>query len=104
MFFWQALEGKISLSLDAWTSSNCYAFLAIISHYITNQGQCGECLNNFSYFTSKICPLAEEQLIDFRELIGQHSGENMAAAVWSTLETYDILSKVRKFYINKKLS
>lgn len=37
----------------------------------------------------------EELLIDFRELIGQHSGENMAAVVWSTLETYDIQDKVR---------
>ncbi|KAF8798661.1 hypothetical protein BYT27DRAFT_7122774 [Phlegmacium glaucopus] len=36
----------------------------------------------------------EELLIDFRELIGQHSGENMAAAVWSTLETYNIQSKI----------
>jgi hypothetical protein len=49
MFFWQALDGKISLSLDAWTSSNCYAFLAIVAHYISNQGQCGECLDSFSY-------------------------------------------------------
>ena len=38
----QALEGKISLSLDAWTSSNYYAFLAIVAHYITNDGQCSE--------------------------------------------------------------
>ena len=38
----QALESKISLSLDAWTSTNCYAFLAIVAHYITNNGQCGE--------------------------------------------------------------
>ena len=36
----------------------------------------------------------EELLIDFQELIGQHSGENMAAVVWSTLETYDIQDKV----------
>jgi hypothetical protein len=36
----------------------------------------------------------EELLIDFRELIGQHSGENMAAVVWSMLETYDIQDKV----------
>jgi len=36
----------------------------------------------------------EELLIDFRELIGQHSGENMAAVVWSTLELYEIQSKV----------
>lgn len=45
----QALEGKISLSLDAWTSSNCYAFLAIVAHYITNEGQCGECLDHYLY-------------------------------------------------------
>jgi hypothetical protein len=44
-----------------------------------------------------------ELLIDFREIIGQHSGENMAAVVWSTLETYDIHSKVRKIYINNIL-
>ena len=28
--------------------------------------------------------VAEELLIDFRELIGEHSGENMAEAVWAT--------------------
>jgi hypothetical protein len=37
----QGIEGKIALSLDAWTSSNQYAFLAIIAHYITNEGQLG---------------------------------------------------------------
>jgi hypothetical protein len=37
----------------------------------------------------------EELLIDFQELIRQHSGENMAAVVWSMLETYNIQDKVR---------
>jgi hypothetical protein len=32
------VEGKISISLDAWTSSNNYAFMAIVAHYITNDG------------------------------------------------------------------
>lgn len=32
---------KIVLSLDRWTSSNQYAFLAIIAHYVTNEGQLG---------------------------------------------------------------
>ncbi|KAJ7337592.1 hypothetical protein DFH08DRAFT_812914 [Mycena albidolilacea] len=31
---------------------------------------------------------AEESLIDFRELMGEHSDENMAAAVWDTLEKF----------------
>ena len=36
----------------------------------------------------------EELLIDFQELLGEHSGENMAAVVWSTLEKYGIQNKV----------
>ncbi|KAJ6612042.1 hypothetical protein B0H10DRAFT_1808268, partial [Mycena sp. CBHHK59/15] len=34
----------------------------------------------------------EEMLIDFRELVGEHSGENMAEAVWTTLKIYGIES------------
>jgi hypothetical protein len=36
----------------------------------------------------------EELLIDFRELIGEHSGENMAEAVWATLELYGLIGRV----------
>jgi hypothetical protein len=34
----QELESKVSISLDAWTSSNQYVFIAIVAHYITNDG------------------------------------------------------------------
>ena len=34
----QELESKVSISLDAWTPSNQYAFIAIVVHYITNDG------------------------------------------------------------------
>jgi hypothetical protein len=37
---------------------------------------------------------SEECLIDFRELRGEHSGENMANAVWETLENYGIEGRV----------
>jgi hypothetical protein len=33
------VEGKVSISLDMWTSSNNYAFMAIVAHYITKAGQ-----------------------------------------------------------------
>lgn len=36
------VPGKVSLSLDAWTSNNNYAFLAIVAHYVTKDGQLGE--------------------------------------------------------------
>jgi hypothetical protein len=38
--------------------------------------------------------LIEECLIDFREFIGQHSGENMAAAVWKTVEDFKLKGRV----------
>lgn len=39
-------------------------------------------------------------LIDFHELVGGHSGENMAEAVWQTLETYGLLGRVRKAHFS----
>ena len=50
------------------------------------------CLQCLFYFL--LIFRVEELLIDFRELMGAHSGENMAAVVWSTLELYGIESKV----------
>lgn len=38
----QATTCKVSLSLDAWSSSNGYAFLAIVMHYVTDDWQLGE--------------------------------------------------------------
>ena len=73
------VDGKISISLDAWTSSNNFAFMAIVAHFITNAGQ------------------LEELLIDFRELEGEHSGANLAEATWQTLCTYGIEHRVYFF-------
>ena len=43
--------------------------------------------------------ISEEALIDFQELIGEHSGENMAEAVWRTLKMYSIESQVSLYFI-----
>lgn len=77
----------IAISLDAWTSPSRYAFIAIVAHYITNDGKLGKCLYASALWRS-ICDLltaaSEELLIDFQELlIGEHSGENMAELVWN---------------------
>lgn len=39
--------------------------------------------------------LLEEVLIGFEELIGEHSGENMADVVWRTMEVYGLQGRVR---------
>lgn len=36
----------------------------------------------------------EEIVLDFRELVGEHSGENLAEAVWQTIELYGLQHKV----------
>ena len=81
------------MSLDAWTSSNNYAFLAIVAHYINKSGNLGTFLLS-SLFLVLTHFSIEELLIDFRELIGEHTGENMAEAVWETLTRYDIRDRV----------
>jgi hypothetical protein len=76
-----------------WTSSNQYAFLAIIAHYITNDGQLGMPSTLCPAFLIVICAV-EELLIDFRELISEHSGENMTEAVWETLKQYGLIGQI----------
>lgn len=40
----EELDCKVSVSLDGWTSSNQYGFLAIVMHYITKAWQLSEYL------------------------------------------------------------
>lgn len=47
-------------------------------------------LPHIAVFLLTCIPHSEECLIDFRELIGEHSGENMAAAVWETVEKFGL--------------
>ena len=71
--------------------------MAIIAHYVTNDGQLGLYLIGLIDWISSSCTPTEELLIDFRELIGEHSGENMAEAIWATLELYGLVERV-SFY------
>lgn len=57
----------ISLSLDAWTSKNSKAMLGVIGHWLTA---------DFQY---------RERVLEFTEINGVHSGENMAEVVSSLL-------------------
>ncbi len=75
-------------------SSNQHAFLAIVAHYMTNDGELGMSFVSSLKSITHLCPTIEELLIDFRELIGEHSGENMAKAVWVTMELYGLVRKV----------
>jgi hypothetical protein len=41
----------------------------------------------------------EEVLIDFQEIIGEHSGENLAHTVWETLELYGLKGHVSVLFL-----
>jgi hypothetical protein len=70
------VEGKVSISLDAWTLSNNFAFMEIV---ITKAGE------------------LQELLIDFHEMDGAHSGANMAEATWDTLLRFGLENRVSEF-------
>ena len=62
-------------------------------HYITNDWKLGLRLFQFQFVNANHC--IEELLIDFRELLGKHTGENLAEAVWCTMELYGLQGRVR---------
>jgi hypothetical protein len=67
----------IALSLDIWTSKNHLPILYIIGHWVTEE---------FEY--------REKVLLEFTELRGAHSGENLAVAVRTTLRELDLEYKL----------
>ena len=63
---------NIHLSFDLWTSPNCYAMISIYGHFINQQGE------------------RRTQLLAFRRLYGNHSGENQADIILEVINEYDI--------------
>ncbi|QRV78693.1 hAT family dimerization protein [Ceratobasidium sp. AG-Ba] len=71
-----SLSGLMAISCDSWTSPNRIAFLAIMGSWITEDWN------------------LEETLLNFVELRGAHDGQNMAAAVASSLIDLGISDKL----------
>jgi hypothetical protein len=68
--------GKLSFSVDVWTSANKDAFLGITVHWIDKEW----CLR--------------DMLLDFVPLSGPHSGENLCAVFAGVCSDFGILSKL----------
>jgi hypothetical protein len=60
-------------------------------HWINDDWKLGTPYSHLILFCSKA---SEELLIDFRELVGDHSGENLAHAVYDTLNTCGLKGRV----------
>jgi hAT family C-terminal dimerisation region len=75
-------RSRIHLSFDLWTSGNYYNFCAVVAHFVTQ---------NHTVKTA---------LIGFREVMGVHSGENIAESVRTVCEEYDIVDKLGCFVLD----
>ena len=63
---------SIALSVDIWTSKNQLPILGVMGHWLTE---------DFLY---------KERVLEFTELQGIHSGENVATAIHTMLSELDI--------------
>ncbi|GBC48852.2 zinc finger BED domain-containing protein RICESLEEPER 2-like [Rhizophagus irregularis DAOM 181602=DAOM 197198] len=72
----QGIPERISFALNSWTSMNGYAFLAITTHWITKDWR------------------LQDKLLDFIDLSGLHSGENLCNAFVKSCHEFRILAKV----------
>jgi hypothetical protein len=72
----QNVPGRISFTLDCWTSPNIHSFLGITSHFVDGDWN------------------LQELLVDFVELSGPHSGDNICAAFERMARENGILGKV----------
>ncbi|CAG8690565.1 2244_t:CDS:2, partial [Cetraspora pellucida] len=72
----QSVPGKLSFAIDVWTSANIYSFFTITVHWISKDWK----LQNI--------------LLDFINLHGPHSGENLCDAFVSSCREFGILLKI----------
>ena len=74
--FLQETPGKLSFTMNIWISPSAKAFLAITTHYIDKNWK----LQNI--------------LVDFIQIFGSHSGENIKDAFVTGLQNLSIQNKV----------
>lgn len=72
----QAQPGAIAIAGDCWTSSNGHAFLAVVGSWITN---------NWTLETG---------LLNFIELHGAHTGDNIGQATFDSMKDHGIIGQV----------
>ena len=76
------LPCKVSFTVDTWTSEPRDLYLSITGHYIDAPAD-----------NPKDWQLKTEQLA-FEEIKGRHTGKNMAAVLFQTVDQYQIHGKV----------
>lgn len=79
-------RSSISISFDLWTSPNCLAVLGVVAHFIDKNGQ------------------RRAAVLGLRELMGEHSGENMAEVLLQIFKDYKIGGRIGYFMADNATS
>lgn len=83
----KVIPGKISITMDIWTSKNFLPFLVIRGHWISTEWE------------------LKSQLLDFSYIEGDHSGKNQCAIFLDCLSRFEIpLSKVLAYTMDNATS
>ncbi|KAG8712503.1 hypothetical protein FRC09_019804 [Ceratobasidium sp. 395] len=69
-------RGHVSPTSDRWSDTNQCSFLAVTAHFINEQGN------------------LQDSLILFQKIDGEHTGANIACALFQVLQVADIVGKV----------
>jgi hypothetical protein len=75
-------QSKIHFTVDLWTSISNKALMGIIAHYFADNGD------------------LRESVLAFRELQGQHTGENQAQLIAAVVEEYGIATEIGFFMMD----
>jgi hypothetical protein len=75
-------KSQINLSFDLWSSSNGLLLCGVVGHFIDEQA------------------ILRTLLLGLREIVGEHSGENIAGAVIGVIKGYSIASKIGYFVLD----
>jgi hypothetical protein len=75
-------RSKIHISCDLWTSSNSLAILGVVAHFVTEDGKLQRCV------------------LALKDIIGKHTGENLAQAMVEVLEEWRFASKLGYFVMD----
>ena len=70
------IDCSINLTIDGWTSPNGLSVLGVTGHWVDDKWKLRECL------------------LDAAEIIGDHSGQNLASHLITSLNAFEIQSKV----------
>src|SRR5271169_1700 len=76
----QNFPGRISYTTDIWTSILAKAFLTITAHFINKEWE------------------LQSVIVDFIQIWGKHTGENIKEIFISFLQDFEIQSKVKFFF------